>query len=614
MPWYPIDEAAKRLGVSRRTLERFASKGKYLVEKRKEGRVYRAYVWLDEGEAVGSTDRPTLEATLPKLHQEWSTLPRGARWDLVREWAPKLGVTEGYLARRIREFGQTGLQRRRRDRGGFRVPAEFRRILVGLRLAHPNASVRRLLRIMELNDPNLLQWRMGKVSEATARRVLRWAMRNPALRYALLSEEGRREAMRTWHGHVLAEYPNQMWIVDMTRCDTFVYVPEEDRAVRLRIHLAVDVFSGAVPSVVFSREEGQAPTNQLLILGLSPKEALVPGWDVWGRPERIYWDNGRVYRSELSEQIAERLGIELVYSRPRVSHTRGKVERLFGVFHQEFERALPGYAGQDATERDSSELQRLLENTRRWVMEGMPPERDPYPNRLLLEDEYKRKALAWFLEDWHRRPLEDGLSRVDIFRMCVPRRTLIQYELGDLYLLTAYKTKRIVRKNGAVQYKNRSYVLEGGSLIPWQGMPVWVLEVSVLPGQPLKVALENPDGTLEVLGNLAPEPLRADSLEAAVQRRLDRAAMRALHEEAERLREELAVPAMRLEAVLERLSGLTPLARRERVLPTAPTQTQLPKPSDTELRQALEELDGDDDLVLDPISLGDEFLRRQGLL
>lgn len=622
MPWLPVEEAAARLSISRRWAYELIRRYGVPTQRRREGRTQRTYVDLETLArwAAGGGEEPEAsrgEDDFAHLVREWEASPKGLRWDLAKEWAGRLGVSPHHVARLVRRYQREGpkalMKRPRRDKGTFRVPGEFKRLLLGLRLAHPQASVRRLLRIVELNDPSLLQWRGGRVSEATARRILRWAEGNPAFRYALRTEEGRKELLRTWHGHVLAEYPNQLWMVDMTRCDTFVYVPEEDRMVRLRIHLAVDVFSGAVPSVVFSREEGQAPTNQLLILGLQDKTPLVPGWEVWGRPERIYWDNGKVYRSELSESIAERLGIELVYSRPRVSHTRGRVERIFGLFHQQFERLLPGYAGQDATERDSAELSRLLENTRRWVLSGMPEAHDPYPNRLLLEEEYKRLALAWFLEDWHREPLPDGLSRLDLFKAFVPRHTLVRYDLGDLYLLTANKARRLVRGNGTVQYKGRYYVLDGGSLIPWQGMPVWVLEVNVLPGQPLKVALENRDGTLEVLGNLVPEPQRADSLEAKAQRALDRAAMRALQAEAERLREELQVPAMRLEAVLERLSGLAPLARRERVAPALPKE-ELPKPSDTELQQALAELDSEDDLILDPIALGDEFLRKQGLL
>jgi putative transposase len=587
------------MGVSRRTLELRIRDGLLRAERRREGRGWRTYVVVED-----ETPRShRLEGVLA-LRQEWDSLPRGARWDLVRSAAQEHGISESYVLRLLKR----GLPSRpRRDKGLFRVPAEFRRVLLGLRLEHPRASVQRLLRIIEFNDPGLLTWRGRQISEATARRVLRWAEEMPAFRYALLTEEGRKEFQRTWHGHVLAEYPNQIWMVDMTRCDTFVYVPEEDRAVRLRIHVAVDVFSGAAPGVVFSREEGQTPTSQLLILALQPKEALVPGWEVWGRPERIYWDNGKVYRSELTEEIAARLGIELVYSRPRVSHTRGKVERLFGLFHQEFERLLPGYAGQDATERDSAELRRLMENTRRWLQAGAPPERDPYPKRLLLEEEYKKLALAWFVRDWHEKPL-DGMSRLGLFKAFVPPATQVRYDLGDLYLLTAVRSRRQVRANGAVHYKGRAYVLEGGSLIPWQGRPVWVLEVTVLPGQPLRAALERPDGTLEVLGNLVPEPASAASLEAQAQRALDREALQRVREEAEALRAELEVPAMRLEAVLERLSGLSPL-RRERAV-----SVPVPKPSEEEIRRAVAELDSEEELILDPIALGDEFLRAQGLL
>ena len=551
----PLREVCKELGISRQWAYHLIERHGIATELRRDG-----------GRAVTYVDAEAL--------------------------ALVLGVSQG---------GAWG-RRARADKGRFRVPPDLYRLILGVKLAHPRASAARVLRIIELNDPSLLLWRGRRVSESTVRRILRAAERSPAFRYALEREDGQRELARTWHGQVLAEYANQMWMVDMTRCDVMVYIPEEDRAQRLRIHLAVDVFSGAVPGLVFSREEGQTPTNQLLILAISDKTSLVPGWEVWGKPERIYWDNGKVYRSALSEEIAARLGIELVYSRPRVSHTRGKIERMFGLFHQQFEALMPGYAGPDASRRDSQEIATLLANTRRWVARGARPEDDPYPRRLLLEEEYKRLALAWFLEDWHRQPV-DGVSRLDLWRATVPQHLLVRYDLGDLYLLTAIKEKRIVRGNGTVQYRGRSYVLAGGSLIPWQGMPVWVLEVTVLPGQPLRVALENPDGTLSVLGELVPEPLRADSLEAQAQRILDRQAMRALAMEAEGLRQELAVD---LASVLTRLSGLAPLpSRRERVqvaVPPAPA----PPPLEAE--------DEGDDLTLDPIALGDEFLRRMGLL
>jgi len=637
--WVSIDEAAARLGVTRRwvwTLIR-----RYGIPTRKEGRKtvvdLGTLLLIKEGGASSGPDGkgasdihgvpPEAEGRLgflARLAEETANLPRGLRWDAVKKGAQELGITPEHLYRLIRRFQQEGpkaFQRARRDKGQHRVPSELRQLILGLKLAHPGASAQRILRIIELNDPEILRYKPYKngstlftLSASTVRRLIKAAESIPAFRWALLSDEGRREFARTWAGHVLAEYPMQMVMVDMTRCDVFVFNPDEDTAYRLRIHVALDVFSGASPSLVFSREESQVPTDQLLILMTQDKSELAPSWDIFGIPERIYWDNGKVYRSEKSEHFARQLGIELVYSRPRVSHTRGRVERFFGAFHQEFEALLPGYAGRDATERDSTQLKRLIANTRAWVAAGMPPEEDPYPNRLLLEEEYKAKALAWLLQDWHRKPVDGNLSRADLFRAFVPRHRLVRLDLGDLYLLTAYQTERVVRGNGTVAYNGKTYYLrpEDGSLIPWQGQKIVVLDVRVLPGQPLRAALRQPDGSLKVLGELVSEPLRADSLEAKAKRLADKAAIRAVREAAQELAAQLG-PAVRFEEILERLSGLAPLARRERVRPMA--QGPLPRPSEEEIRAAAAELeDGLDDLIWEPIALGEKWLRERGLL
>jgi len=313
MPWLPVDEAAERLGVSRGSAWRLIQRYRVPTRKEKRGRTYRTLVdvnllalVLGKGPIPGAdvealplperalpTARPALEAHLSRIAAEARDLPRGLKWDLIKEEAQRLGVTPNHLARLLRRYeaGQLLYARRpRRDRGTHRVPAELRKLVVGLKLAHPRASARRILRIVEANDPGLLLYRpystetLFRLSEATVRRILRKAEDNPAFRYALLSEEGRREFARTWAGHVLAEYPMQMVMVDMTRCDVFVYLPEEDRMVRLRIHVALDVYSGAVPSLVFSREESQVPTDQLLILMTQDKTAIVPDWDAGACP------------------------------------------------------------------------------------------------------------------------------------------------------------------------------------------------------------------------------------------------------------------------------------------------------------------------------------------
>jgi len=642
MAWLPVDEAAALLGVSRAWAWRVIKERGLPTRLERMGRVYRTLVDADllalalgkepvggkEEEPTGlrpSSGTRTAWADVALVAEEYGQLPRGLRWELVLRTAERWGVTPEYayrVIRRFREEGAGGIAPKvRRDKGVHRVPSELRQLILGLKLAHPGASASKILRIIQLNDPDLLRYKpyqngstINTLSASTVRRLIKAAESIPAYRWALLSDEGRREFARTWAGHVMAEYPMQMVMVDMTRCDTFVYNPDEGSAYRLRIHVALDVFSGASPSLVFSREESQVPTDQLLILMTQDKSGLAPGWDIFGVPERIYWDNGKVYKSEKSEHFARQLGIELIYSRPRVSHTRGRVEWFFGAFHQEFEALIPGYAGQDATERDSTQLKRLIANTRAWVAAGMPPEEDPYPNRLLLEEEYKARALAWLLQDWHRKPVgRDGLSRADLFRAYVPRHRLVRLDLGDLYLLTAYQTERVVRGNGTVAYNGRTYYLrpEDGSLLPWQGQKIVVLDVRVLPGQPLRAALRQPDGSLRVLGELIPEPLRADSLEAKAKRLADKAAIRAVREAAQELTAQLG-PAVRFEEILERLSGLAPLARRERVRPMA---QELPRPSEEELQAAAAELeDGLDDLIWEPIALGDKWLRERGLL
>jgi len=312
--WLPIDDAATAFGVSRRWVEKLVRRYNLPTRKEKAGRSYRTLVDVGSLSLLlkgGASERPPEAQSSPepppsekpewfaiaRIAKEYQDLPRGLRWELLQKEASRLGVTPSYLARRVREYLEKGAQafrKGRRDKGGHRVPAELRRLVVGLKLAHPKASARRILRIIALNDERVLYYRpystetLFKLSEATVRRILRKAEENPAFRWALLTEEGRQEFARTWAGSVLAEYPMQMVMVDMTRCDTFVYIPEEDRMVRLRIHAAIDVFSGAVPSLVFSREEGQVPTDQLLILMTQDKTPLVLDWDVRGVPEKIY--------------------------------------------------------------------------------------------------------------------------------------------------------------------------------------------------------------------------------------------------------------------------------------------------------------------------------------
>jgi transposase InsO family protein len=59
-----------------------------------------------------------------------------------------------------------------------------------------------------------------------------------------------------------------------------------------------------------------------------------------GVPRRFYFDNGKIFRSRLLLQIAARLAIQLIHSRPFRPQGRAKIERWFRSVRQRFLRRL----------------------------------------------------------------------------------------------------------------------------------------------------------------------------------------------------------------------------------------------------------------------------------
>jgi putative transposase len=449
----------------------------------------------------------------------------------------------------------------RADRGKPRIPEALFGLLVQLWLMHPNASSTMLKRVIELNDPTLLTYRKRKtftLSESTIRRTRSWMERIPELRYALLDADGRSEFDRVWAGEVLTAHACELWMADMTRCDTFVFDEHapESGYYRLRVHAVIDVYSGAVPAWVFSRQEDQGATDRMLMLAVHPK----PGewerrWPVYGRPNRLYWDNGKVYRSKKSDRLLAELGIEVVHSRPYVSHSRGNIERVFGTFHQDFEKNLPGYAGTDAVDRSSKEIDRLWHNTQRWVRAGGA---DPYPDRLLTEDEYKQKALAWIVADYHQRT-HLGLTRVQHYLDTAPLTNRAQVNFDELMLMFSDYVQRTVEGNGFVRWRNRKWALQDAGLIRWQGQKVVLLINELIPGQEQrKVGVEQPGGELLILGDLVPFSGSALNESNTAYRAAAKTALKELRANAEEIRETLTDPTWRHDRVLERAARLEP--------------------------------------------------------
>ncbi len=538
-----------------------------------------------------------LMSWLLPFYAEYRAANPGEKNLLLEQAAQQHGYSKRQVIRLVQrlqhsQLSEQALSRRmRRDAGVVRLPRELYELVVGLWMTYPRYSAPRIRRIIELNDPNLLRYRpfpnsrdWSVLSATTIRRIRKQMESDPVLRVTLMDDRARKEHLRVWSGEILTERANQLWMVDMTRCDAFVYDPYTNHVLRLRIHAAIDVFSGAVPAFVFSRDEDQAATDRMLMLALLEKpEPWRAHWPIWGRPERIYWDNGKVYRSEKSERILADLGIESTHSRPYVSHSRGNIERFFGLFHQQFEAGLPGYAGSDVHERDHQRLARLLHNTRRWMAEGGP---DPYPERLLTEEEFKHRALLWLTQDYHKSLL-GSQTREELFVQTAANSSRVRYDFGDLMLLFSRQETRRVRGNGTITLRGRAWGLPDGSLIRYQGMDVVVLINEILPAAQYTAALPRRDGSLQILGALESQNWSALGEEAREMRRKLRQQIRDIHAAADEIRAQFMNPMVRLDQALSRRAPDLP--QPETLQISGPQARLDPAPGDREVEQALAE-------------------------
>jgi putative transposase len=496
---------------------------------------------------------------LEQLRREIAGAPRGSKVGLVAAFAQAEETTPTTVYRWLATKPEEFFKARRADAGASQIPAPLLEATTSLWLHHPNASAWTIHRWLEVGSPDILIYRHGayerRFSVRGVRDIRARLEADPITRVAMLDEDGRKEFIRTWSGAVLATHPNELWQMDMTRCDTFVfgYARPGDTApsaFRLRLHDCIDHFTGAIPALVFSREESRRPTTRLLILGLFPK----PGWNIHGRPRRIYHDNGSAYIAESTQRGLATLGIETSTSQAWVSHTRGKVENFHKLFHA-WERALPGYAGEDASQRNDWELSRRTQNTQRWFEKGCTLETDPgRENRLLLEDEYKAEALNWLNNDYHARILSNGLTRAEAFTRFVPRETQVAYNLRDLFEIFADSDTRTVTANGEVRWRNTRYTLLDGSLMVYQNREVVVTEYEhPLTGEPIvSIYLQQPNGTLAELGTALPAPDDALSAAAFAQRKANKVAVRELFAQAEQYRQNYLNPAWRQDAVLSK--------------------------------------------------------------
>lgn len=541
---------------------------------------------------------------------------------LVALAAARFDVSKRTVYRRVErvERGEVAL-RRRRDAGRPRIPAAAREVLIAAFASNPPTTpTRTIYWIVRRAAPDALKYEVGgrerMVSLRTAHRLRAELEADPRTALIFADDDKRKEFLRVFGGSVIAGHANELWQLDMTRCDILVCDPETRRVFRPRVHAVIDHYSGCIVGIVFSEEEDQAQTDLALLRALVRKPPHL-NWPMFGVPKRLYVDNGKTYTSEHFHRILAELGVEVVHSRPRVSHTRGKVERFFGTLHG-FEKTQPGYVGPNARGRASETLKRLEKRTRKWL-EGEGRDLEP-GDRLLTIGEYQFLFVHWLSSVYHETVV-DGLTRAEHFARTAPAETLLDLDINELMLVFAPRVKRRVDAGGRVRLDNRYWTVADGSLAQFQGYDVVVLrEPFVFGEERLLIAFEDARGRLEVVGPAVPATAVAASIEAEDYRRAAKAAVVAAERRARQAREELANPELRYSTQLIKSARV---ALPPTVKPSARAQLEAVNPAESNVEEAFDPDDPIGQVILartqaakggptDPLERAQWLLERTG--
>lgn len=515
----------------------------------------------DVGTAAKSVDSfLTAESDLDHALGLAAQMPPGARKPLLAELQRRSGLSTRTLYRRLKQAQQGPRPGRRADTGRYRIPSLAYDVLVAAFITNePGLSTKAVYWAALQAAPEALTYttRDGKrrvVSERTAHRIRLDLEADPHTRLLRANEDQLKEYVRTFSGRVTARHANDLWEIDMTRCDVIVCDPESKRLFRPRVHAVIDVFSGCIVGVAFSESEDQMQSDLAIWRSIVRKRGpLGDRWPQFGLPKRLYADNGKTYRSAHFARVLGELGVEVVHSRPRVSHTRGHIERFFRTLHL-FEVGLAGYVGQDAADRPKEGIQRLQRVTEKWLQSGG---NESSGERFLTITEYQNLFFAWLVAKYHEQVV-NGKTRAQHFADTAPAESLVQLDEAELALVFAQRETRTVDAAGRIRLENRLWTVLDGSLAPYQGTKVLVLrEPFVLGEDRVVIAWQHRSGRVELIGQAVPAPELADSLEAEEHRKASRERVIAAKRRALAERDALADPRLRFDKQLVAVSALT---------------------------------------------------------
>ena len=193
-------------------------------------------------------------------------------------------------------------------------------------------------------------------------------------------------------GRLRADRPGQYVLMDSYRLDVFAMEPVTLRWVNTELTVAMDLFDRCITGLRLRPVAAQSPDVAKCVVpdghtadvGLAPSSPEGPYGglpdgivlaDPGGvLPDTIVVDHGKIYLSEHTRSVCERLGISIQPAIPDKPTDKPALERFFRTLRQSLLEQLPGYKGPDVYSRGKDvekeafyyvgELEQLI---REWV-------------------------------------------------------------------------------------------------------------------------------------------------------------------------------------------------------------------------------------------------------
>lgn len=248
--------------------------------------------------------------------------PRGKRRQMLEHLAAKTWVLESgevvtvqaetirYWLRIYRLGGFEALKDKpRSDRGVRAIPQELIESASKLKLEVPERTIDRIITIME----NMQMAPPGLLRRSTLHRALQ--ARGLSARKLAIPDD---QDLDRWQ----ADYANDLWQADMLHGP---WLPDPRRPGKMRRAYLYAFIDDASRLLLYGRFffKGDLPALELVL-----KRSL----ERYGKPARLYYDNGMVFRANHMRVICAELGIHKpVYTKPYRPMGHGKIEAFNGL-------------------------------------------------------------------------------------------------------------------------------------------------------------------------------------------------------------------------------------------------------------------------------------------